>query len=129
MPASWNSPMGDPRISAVIAADPGFSFVATADSVAAMAMPVLLVSLGADHLFPAADVSASGSGLAKALPDARHVVIAPAHHFSFLGLCKPEGAAILREEEDDPVCDEPAGGDRATVHAAVVEAVMGFLDR
>jgi predicted dienelactone hydrolase len=129
MPASWNIPMGDPRISAVIAADPGFSFVATPDSVAAMAMPVLLISLGADDLFPAADVSTAGSGLAEALSDARHVVIAPAHHFSFLGLCKPAGAAILREEQDDPVCDEPAGGDRAAVHAAVIEAVLGFLHR
>jgi predicted dienelactone hydrolase len=129
MPASWNSAMADPRVGAVVAADPGFSFVATPDSVAAMALPVLLISLGADDLFPAADVSATGSGLAETLPDARHVVIAPAHHFSFLGLCKPDGAAILQEEQDDPVCDEPAGGDRAAVHAAVIEAVLEFLDR
>lgn len=129
MPANWNSAMDDPRVSAVIAADPGFSFVATPDSVAGMAVPVLLISLGADDLFLAADVSATGSGLAGALPDARHVVVAPAHHFSFLGVCKPAGAAILREEQDDPVCDEPAGGDRAAVHAAVIAEVLGFLNR
>jgi predicted dienelactone hydrolase len=129
MPASWNSDMADPRVTAVIAADPGFTFTATPGSAAAMNLPVLLVSLGAEDLFPAADVSAAGSSLAEALPDARHAVIAPAHHFSFLGLCKPEGAAILREEEDDPVCDEPAGGDRAAVHAAVVAEALAFLRR
>lgn len=129
MPASWDSAMADPRVSAVIAADPGFTFVATQESVAAMAVPVLLISLGREDLFPAADVSAAGSGLADALPDARHAVIAPAHHFSFLGLCKPDGAAVLREEQDDPVCDEPAGGDRAAVHAAAVAEVLGFLGR
>lgn len=129
MPSSWNSAMTDPRVGAVVAVDPGFSFVATHDSVAAMTAPTLLVSLGDDDLFAAADVSAAGSGLAEALPDARHAVIAPAHHFSFLGLCKPEGAAILREEQDDPVCDEPTGGDRAAVHAAVIDEVLAFLRR
>jgi predicted dienelactone hydrolase len=129
MPAGWNSDMADRRVGAVVAVDPGFSFVATPESAAAMNLPVLLVSLGEEDLFPAADVSASGSGLADALPDVRHAVIAPAHHFSFLGLCKPDGAAILREEQDDPVCDEPACGDRAAVHAAVVSAVLAFLHR
>ncbi len=129
MPATWRSSMADARVGAVVAIDPGFTWVATPESVAAVATPVLLISLGAEHLWPAVDVSASGSGLAAALPDARHAAIAPAHHFSFLGLCKPEGAAILREEQDDPVCDEPQGGDRAAVHRAVVREIVAFLNR
>jgi predicted dienelactone hydrolase len=129
MPASWGDDMADPRIGAVIAIDPGFTWVATPVSAAALTRPVLLLSLGTETLFPAADVSAGGSGLADALPNAEHVVIAPAHHFSFLGRCKPEGAAILRDEEDDPVCDEPAGGDRAAVHRAVLREALAFLNR
>ncbi len=89
---------------------------------------MLLLSRGTDTLFPAADVSAEGGGLADALPNAEHVAIAPARHVSCLLRCKPEGAAILRDEEDDPVCDEPGGGDRAAVHRAVPREALAVLN-
>ncbi len=61
------------------------------------------------------------------LPNARYAVVAPGHHFTFLAECKPAGRAILVEEADDPVCDDPEGTDRARAHDAIVAAITNFL--
>lgn len=127
LPASFAADMRDPRISAAIAIDPGFSYAATDNSIAAMDLPVLLVSLGRKNLFKAADVGPKGSNLAGRLPNVTRAVIAPAHHYTFLAECKPEGAAILKAERDDPVCDDPEGTDRAKAHRNIVKAIAAFL--
>ncbi len=127
LPPEWEDDMRDPRVTAVAAVDPGMSYGFTPESVAAMALPVQIVSLGDATLLQAADVGESGSGLMARLPDARRDVIAPAHHFTFLAVCKPQGAEILREERDDPVCDDPEGTDRAAVHAEIVDILARFI--
>ncbi len=127
LPASWGQDMRDPRIGAVVAVDPGLTYAFTPASVAAMTLPVLLINLGDEDRWPAVDVGPAGSDLVGRLPDARHEVVAPAHHYTFLARCKPEGAALLAAERDDPVCDDPAGTDRAAVHAAIVDLVASAL--
>ncbi|MTI05341.1 alpha/beta fold hydrolase [Roseibium denhamense] len=119
----------DPRVAGTISIDPGFPSAFTQSSMDQMKKPTLLINLGSqDTIWREVNVGENGAQLASRLPDADLVEISPATHFSFLGLCKPEGAKILREEHDDPVCDEPTGADRAEVHRRVIRAVSGFLD-
>ncbi|AJY47543.1 alpha/beta hydrolase family protein [Martelella endophytica] len=126
LPEDFSADARDERISRVVAIDPGFTYAATADSIAASKQPVLVINLGEKNLTKAADVSEKGSNLVARLPDAERVVIAPAHHFTFLAECKPAGAALLAEEQDDPVCDDPEGADRAAVHARIIDTIAGF---
>lgn len=127
IPESFSADMLDRRFTRIVAVDPGFTHAAARDSLPRVRAEILLVNLGREHRWPAVDVGPDGSGLSEALPGADHAVIAPAHHFSFLPLCQPNGAQVLREEGDDPVCDDPPGSNRAAVHDAVVEAVARFL--
>nr|WP_272212920.1 alpha/beta fold hydrolase [Marinicella sp. W31]MDC2878848.1 alpha/beta fold hydrolase [Marinicella sp. W31] len=126
LPEGFSADARDERVSRAIAIDPGFTYAATENSIDAVKSPVLVINLGEKNLMKAADVSETGSNLVARLPDAERVVIAPAHHFTFLAECTPDGAALLAEEQDDPVCDDPEGADRASVHARVVDAITRF---
>ena len=128
LPARFNRPTPDPRVSGVIAFEPGMSYAVSEEAAAAIEAPVLLVNFGEKgDRWPAADLGPEGSDLAARLPNSDHVVIAPGHHFSFLAECTERGAALLAEEEDDPICDDPEGTDRAALHRRVIEAVAAFL--
>ena len=126
LPTGFSADARDERVSRAIAIDPGFTYAATEGSIDAAKLPVLVINLGAENLMGAGDVSAAGSNLVARLPDAERVVIAPAHHFTFLAECTPDGAALLAEEQDDPVCNDPQGADRADVHAQIVDAIAKF---
>lgn len=80
------------------------------------------LSEGPDKL-SATDTSATGSHFDAFVPEASIQIIPPATHFAALGVCKPAGAANLEEENDDPVCSDPAGTDRATGLNALIEAL------
>jgi predicted dienelactone hydrolase len=112
----------DKRISSVAAIDPGLTWGLTADDVTGLDLPVLLIGLGQgkDRL-QATDTSLTGSNFESLLPAARVEHIAPAIHFTALGLCKPAGAALLAEEKDEPVCTDPAGTDRKAVLHKIIE--------
>jgi len=69
----------------------------------------------------------TGSGFSSLLPRAANLLLAPARHFTAFQICKPKGAAILREEGDDPVCDDPEGTDRAVVHRRILQAISDHL--
>ena len=71
--------------------------------------------------------SQSGSGFSALLPGAVTRIIAPASHFTALLTCKRVGAAILREEGEDPVCDDPEGTDRNAVHRRIVSLIAEQL--
>ncbi|TQM89917.1 alpha/beta hydrolase family protein [Roseinatronobacter monicus] len=126
--ALWDGDHADPRITRVVAIDPGLSFGLNARDVAGLDASTLLIQLGAgaDRL-DATDVSADGSNLSGLLPQADLLEIAPAAHFSVLPLCTAQGAEILEEENDDPVCTDPEGADRATIHAQVLAATRAHL--
>ena len=90
---------------------------------------VLLIGLGSGgSRLPSTDFSATGSGFAAHLPTAEIETMAPAGHFSALLPCKPRGPAILAAEDDDPVCDDPPGTDRAVLHKRIVARIAVFLD-
>ncbi|GIT89749.1 dienelactone hydrolase [Jannaschia pagri] len=123
----FEADMRDSRVTSVVAIDPGFTAAATEASIAAMDVPVHVVTLGEAHRLPAADVSASGSNLIARLPMATLDVVAPASHFTALAPCKPVGVALLAEEGEDPVCTDPPGADRAAVHRSIIASVVQAL--
>jgi predicted dienelactone hydrolase len=127
LPAAFEGEMRDPRIGAAIAVDPGLTYAFTDAGVAAMNLPILLINLGGEERWKAVDVSAQGSNLVGRLPRVEYATAGPASHFAFLGLCKPQGREILAEERDDPVCDDPAGTDRAAIHEEIIEQIATFL--
>ncbi len=123
LPEGFEGAERDARIGHVIAIDPAFTYVATPASVATMPVPASFINLGDQERLKAGDVSERGSKLARRLPDADYRVIAPSFHITFLAPCKPEGAAFLAEEGDDPVCTDPDGVDRAEIHERIIGAV------
>lgn len=125
---AWNASYKDPRIAAVAAIDPALTWGLTHAEMEDLDVPVLLLGLGSgsDRLL-ATDTSAKGSGFEKLFPAAKVEALAPASHFTALGPCTPQGAAILEEEQDDPVCTDPAGADRAEVNAKIVMAVAAHF--
>ncbi len=122
----WDADYADDRVDMVLAIDPGLHWGLAPGDVAGLDVPVQIVGLGQgeDRLY-ATDVEASG--LSDLLPEARVTWIAPAAHFSVLPVCQPMGAAILEEENDDAVCTDPAGTDRAAVHARILDIMAAAL--
>jgi predicted dienelactone hydrolase len=112
----------DKRISSVAAIDPGLTWGLEARDVTGLDVPVLLIGLGqgSDRL-DATNTSATGSGFEALVPAARVEHIAPAIHFSALGICKPAGEALLLQEKDQAVCTDPPGTNRKAVLARIIE--------
>ena len=127
-PALWDGPHGDARVRRVVAIDPGLTWRLTPAHAADVHARALLIQLGdgADRL-AATDFGPEGSDLAAVLPRAEVLEIAPAAHVSALRLCTEAGPAMLAELDDDPVCTDPPGADRAEVHAQLLAAVVAFL--
>lgn len=124
----WNRSYRDARVKAVAAIDPALHQGLNASHASDMVDRVMLIGLGlgADRL-PDTDFSAPGTTLTSILPWARAEVIAPAFHFSALPVCKPAGATLLAEDNDDPVCSDPAGTDRAAVHDRIVRSIGRYF--
>lgn len=121
---AWNHSYKDERITAVIAIDPGLIYNLAPNNVEDLIDNVLLIGLGeGDDRLLATDFSASGSNFAALIPHADQLTLSPANHFSAALVCKPGGAAILLEETDYRVCDEPEDGNRADTHAAILNQV------
>ncbi|NJM30373.1 MAG: hypothetical protein HC855_09975 [Rhizobiales bacterium] len=120
----WHGIYKDNRIKAAVAIDPALTWGLSADDVKGLDLPVMLIGLGEgkDRL-SATDTSAAGSNFEALFPAAKVEQIVPATHFTALGLCKPQGAAILEEEKDDPVCTDPPGTDRNAVTAKIVDLI------
>ncbi|MEL6519715.1 MAG: hypothetical protein AAFQ66_02045 [Pseudomonadota bacterium] len=127
LPANWDVSTVDPRITSTIAIDPGFTHAIGAESAALLTMPTLVINLGEDR-WEAVDVGPEGSDFVARLPKARYHITDTANHFTFLPVCKPAGEAILREEQDDPVCTDPEGTDRAAIHEEIAGQIRAFLD-
>lgn len=122
--AAWNASYKDDRITAVAAIDPGLHYGLEAHNIANSVSDVSLIALGTGaHRLFATDFSGNGSWFSDLMPDASIVTIEHASHFSALLTCKPMGAVILREEGDDPVCDDVAGSTRTEVHAEILTAI------
>lgn len=120
----WNRSYRDPRVKAVAAIDPALHQGLSAPHASDVVGEVLLIGLGqgVDRL-PDTDFSAPGTTLTSILPKARTEVMAPAFHFSALSVCKPAGAKLLAEDNDDPVCSDPPGTDRHALHERITRLI------
>ncbi len=128
LPQEWESDMRVPAVSHVIAVDPGFGYAMTDASLAAMPVTVHLINLGdPSTLPPAINAGPGGADLASRIRDASYETIAPAWHFSFLGLCTPDAPAALAAEGEDPICDDPAGSDRRVIHDRLIADIVADL--
>jgi predicted dienelactone hydrolase len=120
----WHASYKDPRIKGVAAIDPALTMGLTKADTEGLDVPVMLIGLGdGESRLLATDTTARGSNFEALVPAATVERIIPATHFTALGLCKPEGAAILADEKDDPVCTDPAGTDRE----AVMKKIVGLI--
>lgn len=124
----WDGDYHDARITKAVAIDPGLTYGLTLADTQNLSADTLLIQLGqgADRL-DSTDLSARGSGFAALVPAAHLLEIAPAYHFSMLPLCTESGAAILKSENDDPVCTDPIRSDRAQIHSQVIAAIKAHL--
>lgn len=114
----------DPRIKAIVAVDPGFTPSFTDASLKAVRTPVLFLNMGTPVSTPGA---VETHHLAELIPGARLARVPDAVHFSFLGLCKPDGAKFLEQIGDDPICTDAGGRDRAALHEDMLKATTAFL--
>jgi predicted dienelactone hydrolase len=117
----WNASYKDIRIQAVAVIDPAFTWGLAKDETKELVKNVLLIGLGEgeDRLYET-DLTPRGSGFAGKVEGMKVTTIAPASHFTALLVCKPAGAPILAEEQDDPVCTDPKGTDRKAVHNKII---------
>ena len=125
-PERWNARYADPRVTLVAAIDPGLIWGLEPSNLTELLPSTLLIGLGsAAERMLVTDFDASG--LSAMLDEQQSVRLAPAAHFTAMPLCKPEGAAILQAEQNDPVCTDPAGTNRADVHRAIVDLLSQAL--
>ncbi|MFK7877063.1 MAG: alpha/beta hydrolase family protein [Paracoccaceae bacterium] len=115
----------DPRIRNAVVVDPGIVSTLTASSLAEIEIPMQIINLGDAGTIPAGVDAAQAAAL---IPHAQHLHVPDSTHFSFLAPCKPAGARILENEgELDPLCDDAGGQSRASIHAKLVDLIVGYL--
>jgi predicted dienelactone hydrolase len=107
----------------VMASGPGQGF--SEESLQAIAVPFVVDTARFDEILAAADHS---SVLASRIPAAREIV-RPVGHFAYVPQCKRIVGPLLARAAGTPICDDPKGVDRATVHRQVARDVIDFFDR
>jgi predicted dienelactone hydrolase len=124
--ALWNASYRDARITHVAAIDPALHHGMDDSHTANLIENILMIGLGdgEDRLVA---TNFDASGFAALLPQANIERIVPAYHFAMLPECKPAGPAILKEENDDPVCTDPEGANRADIHAQIFDMIRAEL--
>ena len=125
-PLIWNANYADARVTHVTAIDPGLVWGLKPSNVANLLPSTLVIGLGGDESRMIA-TDFDRSGFSNLLGDRRIERFDPAYHFSTMPICKLKGEAILKEENDDPVCTDPPGSDRAAIHARIVNLMAESL--
>ncbi len=120
VPADWRPEARDSRIRAAVVAAPGFGMAFTADSLAAVTVPVQLWRAGLDQVLPSPfHVEPIRDGLGGAVD---YRVEAQAGHLDFLEACGP-GSML-----PPPLCVSADGFDRAAFKARFSAEVVRFFD-
>lgn len=116
----------DPRVTSIVVVDPEFSRDFTPESLAGISIPVQIFNLGEPGTaWPGLD----GSDLPRHIPGARYDRLPAATQYDAFPECKPQAAAILREDGEEPLCDSTGGHSRAEIHdqlATMVQAALRF---
>lgn len=115
----------DRRLSALVAVDPGFAMAYQPDSLKAVDMPTLILNLGEGE---AITPGVRAQKLATEISGARYATIAGAVHFTFLGVCNPNGAEVLaRYGEEEPICQDGGDISREALHKQIFFKIAVFL--
>lgn len=122
----WNANYADKRVTHVAAIDPGFVWGLNMENAKNLIGNITLIGFGDNSTWMKA-TNFDASGLSKLLPNAEIKQFVPGFHFTAMPLCKPEGEAILKSENDDPVCTDPDGTNRAAVHMEIVDVITKKL--
>ncbi|MDR6667413.1 dienelactone hydrolase [Rhizobium sp. 1399] len=110
----------DTRVKAVVVIDPEFGASFTPESLKHISIPVRLINLGTPAtIWPGLRIS----GLKDTIPNARYDLLGDTSQYGAFSECKPGGAAILQEEGEEPLCDDPEGTSRATIHDRLAENI------
>jgi predicted dienelactone hydrolase len=127
--AAMEADVADPRIAGFAVFDLGGAPFFSAESLAGVARPMLVV--GAPDDVHRMDLGRESRGLKARLPKGAVTYLEPEGlaHFDFLGECTEIGLEILKEEEpDDAFVCEKGRDERVRDHAAIVAAVTAFFD-
>ena len=121
----------DPRIKAAVSLDLGLSRGFSPESLAAVSIPVLVISAGSPN--PELPTALESHQLAWQLPVAhtRYVEIADATHFSMLQRCKPGAAALLtaNNPDDANICTDGGSRERVAIHQQLSRLISDFLQQ
>lgn len=116
----------DARVNGGVIVDPGIISTITAESLSGIDIPLYVINLGTNETVPAGVHALEASQL---IPDAQHVFIPDATHFSFLAECKERGPQILEKEgELDPLCEDGNGRNRNDIHDDLADRIVAYLD-
>ncbi|CCG87797.1 alpha/beta hydrolase family protein [Erwinia piriflorinigrans] len=110
----------DPRVSFVVAIDPGMSYAFTPVSLRGIHIPVLTIAAGYYiHDQPPINLGVNRLPLPRlSLPQAGH--------FDFLPLCQPDAEKILAQEGEAFICQTPRS-QREAIHQQTVAAIRRFI--
>ncbi|MGO4740134.1 alpha/beta hydrolase family protein [Bosea sp. 2KB_26] len=123
--------MADPRLKAFVSLDLGLARGFTPDSLASLQIPALVIGAGID--IDGLPAKLESGYLAEHLrkPSATSVAIPDATHFAFVGLCKPDAAALIEKVEPGSgiICRDDGPRGREEIHREIAFLVIGFLAR
>jgi predicted dienelactone hydrolase len=109
----------DGRIRAVFAIAPALGPALIPESLAAIRLPVAIVSGADDRVVP---VTSNARAIASRIPDAMLTLVPGAGHYTFLAPCTQEGRA-----RQPLLCGDAAGVDRGAVHRQTVDLAARFF--
>jgi len=115
----------DARIRAfyIMGSGPGQGF--TAESLKSISAPFVVDTAQFDEIL---EPRANSSTLAKQISGAKEIV-RPVGHFAYVPECRPLIGKLLTRVAGIPICDDPAGLDRAAVHRQVGLDVVEFFNK
>lgn len=117
----------DKRVRTGVVVDPGIISTVKAQSLSDIDIPLFFINLGTAESVPA---GVHALQAAQQIPNAEHLFIPDATHFSFLAECKARGPKILeREGELDPLCEDAGGRSRRDIHEELAQRILSYLDQ
>lgn len=119
----------DARVTAIVSLDLGLARGFTPQSLAAIAVPVLIIAAGYPN--PQLPAQAESHFMAQKMPASSTVYqeISDATHFSFMQLCKPGAVDMIEKADpgDGVICLDGGDRSREQIHQQVIEAIARFL--
>jgi len=111
----------DSRIAAAVIASPAVGYAFSAESLAAVTIPIQLWRGDSDEILPHPNYAQIVYDRLPVKPE--YHVVPNAGHFAFLAPCSPSLAAMVPE-----ICHDPDGFDRTAFHREFNPAVVAFFE-